>query len=193
MTGFGKPDKELAAQNRRLEAEIQKLKEACVGLNMKNRALESELEEAQDECRQLKEAINRAKDMRPWQRPSLSNVRILASRAFLDITKVAGGWVVSMGSSIGKKFKTLRDIWIILTQESWSLHDDFLPYTEQEHSAPAAEAPAAEAAEAPAAEAAPAINLEVLAAEWRMFPQARQAIRETLARLGLNQHLFETA
>ena len=127
-------DKEIAAKLRRLEEE---------NINLKNwnRQLESELSAKRDEAKELKETLNRAKDIRPWQRPNFRNVKQMAKRAFLDVVKVAGGWVVKMGNRVGKKFKTLREIWLILTREEWNLHDEFLPYEEVEQQVEAVEQP----------------------------------------------------
>ena len=194
MTGFGKPDKELAAHNRRLEEEIKRLKqqqeEAVAALQRKAK----EAEELKEELKEAKTIINRAKDINPFLRPNSSRVRRLVRAACMDLEKVAGGWLLSMGSRVKRKFKSLMQIWLIFTQENWYLGEIF-PETRGSSPAVADVAPAAVADVAPTpAPAAPAaVNLEVLASEWRLFPTARQAIRETLARLGLNQNLFETA
>lgn len=191
-----------AAEVRQLKALLRRREEENVGLAKKIEQLESENDEIHQENRGLKETINRAKDISPWMRPNPDNVRRMARRAYLDIVKAPGGWVVKMGEIIGKKFKRLRDIWLILTsEESWSLNDDFLSTLA---SAPAsAPTSAAAPATAPAAAPAPAApaptsarasappprtrkelaEIEVLRAEWRMFPSMRGAIEEAMMRL----------
>lgn len=198
-------EKETAAKLRRLEAENQKLKEANIGLAKRNQNLEEELRDSDEERKELKETINRAKDIRPWQRPNFRNVKQMAKRAFLTIEKVAGGWIVKMGSRIGKKFKTLRDIWLILTREDWNLHEEFLPYEEQ---------PAVVAVEQPTPITSSPIpnpqhptpnslsddtpignwgTLGKLKSEWRNFPNSRNAIAELFARQGLDLALLTGA
>lgn len=199
-------EKELAAYNRRLEEEIKRLKQQQEEAVAEIQRKAKEAEELKEQLKEAKTIINRAKDINPFLRPNSSRVRRLVRAACMDLEKVAGGWLLSMGSRVKRKFKSLMQIWLIFTQENWYLGDIFpetsgpTPAPSTPTAAPSAPvaapstptaAPVAPTAPAPAS--APAVNLEVLASEWRLFPQARQAIRETLARIGLNQNLFETA
>lgn len=194
-------DKEIAAKLRRLEEE---------NINLKNwnRQLESELSAKRDEAKELKETLNRAKDIRPWQRPNFRNVKQMAKRAFLDVVKVAGGWVVKMGNRVGKKFKTLREIWLILTREEWNLHDEFLPYEEVEQQVEAVEQPPTPNPQSPIptpqsphptpqlTDDTPIGNLGTLGklrSEWRLFPSGRAAIAEALAKVGMDLALVTGA
>ena len=86
---------------------------------------------------------------------------------------------VKMGDRIGKKFKRLRDIWLILTREEWNLHDEFLPHENTPAPAPA------RAAQPVTRTAKEIAEIEVLRAEWRMYPSARSAIEEAMARFGI--------
>lgn len=178
---------EKAAEVRKLKAQLRRREEENVGLAKKIDSLEEERDAYRAENRNLKETLNRAKDIRPWARPNERNVRQMARAALLEVVKAPGGWVVKMGNCIGKKFKRLRDIWLILTREEWNLHDEFLPH----ENAPAP-APAPASAPAPAPAAVPVTRtrkeiaeIEVLRAEWRMYPSMRPAIEEAMARFGI--------
>ncbi len=187
-------EKEIAAKLRRLEAENQKLKEANIGLVHQNERLKAEVAAANNDRKELKETINRAKDIRPWQRPNFRNVKQMAKRAFLDVMKVGGSWVVKMGSRVGKKFKTLREIWLILTREDWNLHDEFLPYPEQ--TIAPAPAPDVQTIAPQLSDDTPIGNwgtLGKLKSEWRNFPNSRNAIQELFARHGLDLSLVTGA
>lgn len=78
----------------------------------------------------LRGQLNRAKDPNPVQRPSLIRVLLLARMALMDIKRVGGGWVLSMGDSLRRSFKRLRDIFDLLTQDDWCLSDIFKPTLE---------------------------------------------------------------
>jgi len=193
-------EKEIAAKIRQLEAENQKLKEANIGLAKKKQELEEHLAAATDERKELKETINRAKDIRPWQRPNFKNVKALAKRAFLDVVKVAGGWVVKMGNRMGRKFKTLREIWLILTREDWNLHDEFLPYEETAVVEKADARQPSTPHSPPTPDSLPDDTpigtwgtLGKLKSEWRNFPNSRNAIAELFARQGLDLALLTGA
>lgn len=184
-----KATKELAAHNKRLEEKIKHLERQLDEAIAYGQRQAEEAKELKEELKEAKTIINRAKDANPFLRPNSSRVRRLVRAACMDLEKVAGGWLLSMGSRVKRKFKSLMQIWLIFTQENWYLGDIF-PETSGPTPAPAsAEAAPKDAAPVPAA----AVNLEVLASEWRLFPTARQAIKETLARLGLNCDLFESA
>jgi len=188
-----------AAEVRRLQALLRRREEENVGLVKKLNSQQEEIKNLSLENRDLKETINRAKDIRPWARPNRDNVKQMARAALLDIVKAPGGWVVKMGECIGKKFKRLRDIWLILTRESWNLHDEFLPHAEANASTvDNAELPAPTQAVAPESVPTQAVapaptprtrkelaEIEVLRAEWRMYPSSRGAIEEAMARFGI--------
>ena len=186
-----------------LAAKLRRLEEANIGLAMKNRQLEEQLAAATDEARELKETINRAKDIRPWQRPNFRNVKQLAKRAFLDVVKVASGWQVKMGATLGRTFKTLREIWLILTREDWNLHDEFLPYDEllpQPQPVAQPQLPVAQpqlpVAQPQLSDDTPIGNwgtLGKLKSEWRNFPSSRNAIAELFTRQGLDLALLTGA
>lgn len=193
--GFCPPDKKLASVVEKLKAQLRRREEENIGLSEKIDSVESENEALTRENSTLREIINRAKNISPIARPTYDNVRRLAARAGIGIVKAPGGWVVKMASRIGKKFKRLRDIWLILTQEDWHLHDDFFPKGE---SIPlSAPAPALAPTPLPPAPPAPPATrdkrtttehnqIEVLRAEWRLFPSMREAIEEKMAEYGIS-------
>ena len=178
---------EKSAEVRKLRAQLRRREEENVGLAKKLDSLEEENKEIRDECRSLKETLNRAKDIRPWARPNERNVRQMARAALLEVVKAPGGWVVKMGNSIGKKFKRLRDIWLILTREEWNLHDEFLPRVPTPPStSPLPPSTSPLPTPLPHTRTSKEIaEIEVLRAEWRLFPSMRPAIEEAMARFGI--------
>ena len=185
---------EKSAEVRKLRAQLRRREEENVGLAKKLDSLEEENKEIRDECRSLKETLNRAKDIRPWARPNERNVKQMARAALLEVVKAPGGWVVKMGNSIGKKFKRLRDIWLILTREEWNLHDEFLPRVPTPPST--SPLPPSTSPLPPSTSPLPTplphtrtskeiAEIEVLRAEWRLFPSMRPAIEEAMARFGI--------
>jgi hypothetical protein len=91
-------------------AEIQRLRE-------ENAALREELRAAQN-------TIRRAKDINPVQRPSLKRVMRLVADACMSLQKLASGWLLKLGHQ-GRRFKSLSQIWELLSGDDWSLGDIF--------------------------------------------------------------------
>jgi hypothetical protein len=74
------------------------------------------------------EIIRKAKDISPVERPSFKRVLALAQAACLDISKaLTGGWLLTMGEKLKRGFKTLKEIWELLTVDDWHLTDLFCP------------------------------------------------------------------
>jgi hypothetical protein len=86
-------------------------------------------DELQKIIRDKDDIIRQAKDINPIGRVSLKRVLVLARAAFLDISKVdkvdGGGWILNMGTTLQRKFKSLRQIWDLLNVEDWYLTDLF--------------------------------------------------------------------
>ena len=86
-------------------------------------------DELQQSLRDKNDTIRQAKDINPVGRVSLKRVLVLARAAFLDISKIAkidgGGWLLSMGDNLRRRFKSLRDIWDLLNVDDWFLTDLF--------------------------------------------------------------------
>ncbi|MEG4319747.1 MULTISPECIES: hypothetical protein [unclassified Microcoleus] len=105
---------ELQAELAAARAEIEQLRQAN--------------DELCDRVRRQTEIISRAKDIAPFARPSFGRVLSLAKAACLDLCKGSkdkgGGWILSLGSTV-RRFKSLIQIWDILTLDSWSLSDLF--------------------------------------------------------------------
>lgn len=87
--------------------------------------LKAENERLKRELAAAQSMIRRAKDINPVERPSLKRVLELARDACLDVQRVAGGWELSLGQTLKRRFRFLKEIWEILLQESWSLSDIF--------------------------------------------------------------------
>lgn len=186
-----------AAEIEKLKAQLRRREEENIGLSKKIDSQASQIEDLTSENRDLRETINRAKNISPWARPNRYNVQSLAKKAHIDIVKVSSGWVVKMAERIGKKFKRLRDIWLILTREEWYLHDDFFPHPESVATVPttpiAPTTPTVPAAQLANALSTLCVNplakeqnqIEVLRAEWRLFPSMREAIEEKMAQFGI--------
>lgn len=104
--------------DKKKDAEISRLRKEIDGLHQENDELYKTLGA-------LRTRINRAKNMNPFKRPSFLQVLQLARMAYMDIKREAGGWLLSMGSTITRKFKTLREIWELLTADDWYLGDIF--------------------------------------------------------------------
>lgn len=97
--------------DKKKDAEIKRLREEVSTLN--------------EQVANLRGKLNRAKDPTPVKRPSLLRVLCTARMALMDIKRVGGGWVLSMGENLRRSFKTLREIWDLLTQDDWCLSDIF--------------------------------------------------------------------
>ena len=116
-----------------LFAQIQYLEEQLSEANHELREVshqleqtETKLKEAQSDLLVAKTIISRAKDSSPVERPSFKRVTILVTNACMGLKKVAGGWLLFLGK-LQRKFKSLKQIWLLLTQENWYLSDIFPP------------------------------------------------------------------
>lgn len=90
--------------------------------------LEAENERLQNELRKARVTIANAKDIDPIQRLSEKRVKKMAASACLDLVRhKVKGWVIRMGSAY-QWYKSLWDIWAILSQESWNL-SELIPST----------------------------------------------------------------
>jgi hypothetical protein len=94
--------------------------------------LKARVEELEAQSTDLKEALSeaatalkRAKDPRPVERPTLWRVFQLARSALMQVKRIKGGWLLSMGQKLQRRFIRLRDIWELLSQENWYLGDIF--------------------------------------------------------------------
>ena len=116
---------------------------------MTSNELKSEIEKIKSENAQLakdaanvKTALRRAKNPEPVERPSVKRMLSIVSGAFMSLRQLfegskldkdgkslvpkSCGWELSMGNS-KRRFKSLREIWELLTQEDWFLTDIFPP------------------------------------------------------------------
>jgi len=83
-----------------------------------------QIQELEAQLLEAKTRANRAKDISPVERPSFRRVGMLARNACMELKKVASGWLLLMGK-LQRKFKSLKKIWLLLTQEHWYLSDIF--------------------------------------------------------------------
>ena len=111
------------------EEELQQLKLQLDIANAEIDRLHSLYQELAKNVRDSNLTIRQAKDITPVMRPSFKRVLLLARAAFLDISKISkiegGGWLLSMGSSLHRKFKSLRQIWDLLIVDDWILSELF--------------------------------------------------------------------
>lgn len=98
--------------------EIEKLK-------ADNEKLKAQLEIIKQELAEAKTQLRRAKNPNPFIKPSFKLVARLVWDCCMNIKKTAGGWLLTMGSSLQRKFKSLKQIWELLTQDDWVLSDIF--------------------------------------------------------------------
>jgi hypothetical protein len=86
-------------------------------------------EQLQNYLRDKHEIIRQAKDITPVSRVSLKRVLVLVRAACLDISKISkdsgGGWLLSMGPTLQRRFRSLRQIWDLLNVEDFYLDDLF--------------------------------------------------------------------
>lgn len=99
------------------QSEVEKLK-------AENKKLKAQVETLQDELREAKTQLRRAKDPLPYQKPSFKLVSRLVWDCCMKLKKTVGGWLLSMGH-LERKFKSLKQIWELLTQDEWLLSDVF--------------------------------------------------------------------
>ena len=115
---------------------------------MSNDELKSEIEKIKSENAQLakdkadaRTALRRAKNPEPVERPSVKRMLSIVAGAFMRLRQVftgfkltrdgsripkPDGWELSMGDS-KRRFRSLKEIWQLLTQEDWFLGDIFPP------------------------------------------------------------------
>lgn len=86
--------------------------------------LRSELEVLNNELKIARLTIRRARDAAPVQRPSCKRVAELVADALMSLVRIPGGWQLKFGR-LTKRFRTLREIWEILTTDDWSIGDIF--------------------------------------------------------------------
>lgn len=90
-------------------------------LKAENERLKTQNQELAKALGDARTTIRRAKDPRPYQRPNFISVLRLVSDACMNLCKVRGGWELSMGKTRKRKFRFLKQVWEIFTQEDWSL------------------------------------------------------------------------
>ncbi|GET44369.1 hypothetical protein [Microseira wollei] len=88
--------------------------------------LKLQIEDLQVQLLKALTRANRAKDISPVERPSFRRVVMLVRPAWSELKKVAGGGLLFMGK-LQRQFKSLKEIWLLLTQENWYLSDIFPP------------------------------------------------------------------
>lgn len=86
--------------------------------------LKAENERLAAENKRLGAIIRRAKDPNPVERCSFKRVAQLAADACMTLTRVVGGWVLRLGKK-ERRFRFLKEIWEILTEQEWLLEDLF--------------------------------------------------------------------
>lgn len=64
--------------------------------------------------------IRKARNPEPIERPGFLRVLRLVHSCCMNLERIKGGWLLSMGS-LKRRFRTLKEIWEILIQEEWSL------------------------------------------------------------------------
>lgn len=98
---------------------------------------QSEIERLKAENEQLRaelaignSKLRRAKDPSPVQRPSWIRVVRLVQDAWMDLGRCKGGWLLKFGKLV-RRFRFLKEIWELLTAESWLLSELFPPIPER--------------------------------------------------------------
>lgn len=85
--------------------------------------LEAENERLTEALRKARVTIANAKDIDPIQRLSEKRVAKMAASACLKLVRhKVKGWVIRMGNAY-QWYQSLRDIWAILSKESWALSE----------------------------------------------------------------------
>lgn len=95
-----------------------------------------QIAEYQEEIARLNKTLRHAKDANPVQRPSLKRVMRLAIDACMEVSRVAGGWLLKFGK-LTRRFRNLHQIWLIFMADSWYLSDVFPPQKEPQAPPPA--------------------------------------------------------
>lgn len=91
--------------------------------------MKRQIAEYQEEIARLNKTLRHAKDANPVQRPSLKRVMKLAIDACMEVSRVAGGWLLKFGK-LTRRFRNLHQIWLIFMADSWYLSDVFPPVKE---------------------------------------------------------------
>lgn len=91
--------------------------------------LKAENEQLRAELAIANSKLRRCKDPDPVQRPSWKRVIRLVHDACLDLQRVKGGWLLKFGRLV-RRFRFLKEIWEILTAESWLISELFPPVKE---------------------------------------------------------------
>ena len=89
--------------------------------------LKAENERLRTELKRANAMLRQAKDISPVIRPSWKRVIALVREACLTLERLRSGWWLKMGHSKMRRFKSLKEIWDILTAEEWFLSDIFPP------------------------------------------------------------------
>ena len=152
-----KADPMAAMNKEKFKAEIERVKAQSMQLAFKEaenpfmtvNELKAEVEKIKAENAQLakdaanaKTALRRAKNPQPVERPSVKRMLSIVTDAFMCLRQVFKGsklnkdgkslvpkpcgWELSMGN-LKRKFRFLKEIWDLLTQEYWFLTDIFPP------------------------------------------------------------------
>ena len=88
--------------------------------------LEAENERLRVELARANAIIRQAKDPNPVIRPSWQRVIKLVHEACMSLERLKSGWLLKLGHQV-RRFKSLKQIWEILTAEEWFLSDIFPP------------------------------------------------------------------
>ncbi len=86
--------------------------------------LRAEVKRLQEENQQLKQALNNAKDASPVMRCSLKRTLKLVHQCCMELVRWGSRWLLKMGNKC-RVFPSLKKVWELLNQESWSLSDIF--------------------------------------------------------------------
>lgn len=112
-------NEEMSAQIKKLEAQNEQLLKALRDVKAENEQVLKALGDA-------RVTIRRAKDPRPVERPSLKRTLSLVADACMTLSRIIGGWQLTMGH-LTRRFRSLQEIWKLLTREDWFLSEIFPP------------------------------------------------------------------
>lgn len=106
------------------ESSYTQLQQEILALKSKNAQLQQENEVVRKDLDHAKQIIRRAKDISPLMRISLKRVLRLAHDACMEVKRTVRGWILKMGSK-ARKFRTLAQIWDLISQDDFLLSDIF--------------------------------------------------------------------